>query len=161
MSFLEEMRENSHLLKVKPQTSNISLLNEAETREGLPTTKPETIYIYLHVLFAPAIVAWEEDAHPSVAAFQSAARIQSRGRGNVQSCDGAEDIKVNLCEDPLSFSGSLNTQTAEMIKPPQIRDSPFDLLKSPRIGGDQRRADGRRLRRQRWNQRASEENIID
>lgn len=79
----------------------------------------------------------------------------------MQSCDGAEDIKVNLCEDPLSFSGSLNTQTAEMIKPPQIRDSPFDLFKSPRIGSDQRRADGRHLQHQRWNQRASEENIIN
>lgn len=141
---------------MKPQRSNISLLNEAETQEGLPTTKPQTIYIYLHVLFVPSIVAWEENAHPSVAPFQSAVRIQSRDRRNVQSCDGTEDIKVNLCEDPLSFSRSLNTQTAEMIKPPQIRNSPFDLFKSPRIGSDQRRANGRHLQHQRWNQRASQ-----
>lgn len=37
--------------KVRPQSSDISLLNEAERREGLPTTKAKTIYIYLHVLF--------------------------------------------------------------------------------------------------------------
>lgn len=35
---------------------------------------------------------------------------------------GAEDIKVILCEEPLSLPACLNTQTPEMIRLPQITD---------------------------------------
>lgn len=73
--------------------------------------------------FVRPIAAWEA-AHPSVAAFQSVSGTQ-RALKRVALAPGPEDIGENLCEEPLSFSGSLNTQMARMIRPLQMCRSPL------------------------------------
>lgn len=109
--------------KVRPQSSDISLLNEAERREGLPTTKAKTIYIYLHVLFC--------SPYHSVGGCTSVSGSVPERFPNTESVEtcgaapGPQDIGENLCEEPLSFSGSLNTQAARMIRPPQMCGSPL------------------------------------
>lgn len=72
--------------------------------------------------FVRPIAAWEA-AHPSAAAFQSVSGTQS-----VETCGaapGPQDVAEDLCEEPLSFSGSLNTQAARVIRPLQIPCSPL------------------------------------
>lgn len=109
--------------KVRPQSSDISLLNEAERREELPTTKAKTIYIYLHVLFC--------SPYRSVGGCTSVSGSVPERLRNTESVEtrgaapGPEDIGENLCEEPLSFSGSLNTQMARMIRPLQMCRSPL------------------------------------
>lgn len=109
--------------KVRPQSSDISLLNEAERREGLPTTKAKTIYIYLHVLFC--------SPYRSVGGCTSVSGSVPEHLRNTESGEtcgtapGPEDIGEKLCEEPLSFSGSLNTQMARMIRPLQMCRSPL------------------------------------